>query len=87
MQTFLLVITVVLLLTIGLMLQRLFRGPTIFDRMNGLGVITADVILLIVIFGFLYKQPGMYVDLALAYAMMGCLGSVVLGKYLGGKKL
>jgi len=86
MQTFLLVITVVLLLTIGLMLQRLFRGPTIFDRMNGLGVITA-VILLIVIFGFLDKQPGMYVDLALAYAMMGCLGSVVLGKYLGGKKL
>ena len=55
--------------------------------MNGLGVITADVILLIVIFGFLDKQPGMYVDLALAYAMMGCLGSVVLGKYLGGKKL
>lgn len=87
MQTFLLVITVVLLLTIGLMLQRLFRGPTIFDRMNGLGVITADVILLIAIFGFLDKQPGMYVDLALAYAMMGCLGSVVLGKYLGGKKL
>lgn len=87
MQTFLLVITVVLLLTIGLMLQRLFRGPTIFDRMNGLGVITADVILLIVIFGFLDKQPGMYVDLALAYAMMGCLSSVVLGKYLGGKKL
>ncbi len=87
MQTFLLVITVVLLLTIGLMLQRLFRGPKIFDRMNGLGVITADVILLIVIFGFLDKQPGMYVDLALAYAMMGCLGSVVLGKYLGGKKL
>ena len=87
MQTFLLVITVVLLLTIGLMLQRLFRGPTIFDRMNGLGVITADVILLIVIFGFLDKQPGMYVDLALAYAMMGCLCSVVLGKYLGGKKL
>lgn len=87
MQTFLLVITVVLLLTIGLMLQRLFRGPTIFDRMNGLGVISADVILLIVIFGFLDKQPGMYVDLALAYAMMGCLGSVVLGKYLGGKKL
>lgn len=87
MQIFLLVITVVLLLTIGLMLQRLFRGPTIFDRMNGLGVITADVILLIVIFGFLDKQPGMYVDLALVYAMMGCLGSVVLGKYLGGKKL
>ena len=68
MHTFLLILTAVLLLTIFLMLQRLFRGPTIFDRMNGL-------------------QPGMYVDLALAYAMMGCLGSVILAKYLGGKKL
>lgn len=80
-------IMVVLLITIGLMLQRLFEGPTIYDRMNGLGVVTADTILLIVLFGFMDKQPGMYVDLALAYAMMGCLGSVVLAKYLGGKKL
>lgn len=87
MYAFFIVIMVVLLITIGFMLLRLFEGPTIFDRMNGLGVITADTILLIVLFGFLDKQPGMYVDLALAYAMMGCLGSVVLGKYLGGKKL
>ena len=63
--------TVVLLLTVGLMLQRLFQGPTIFARMNGLGLITADTILLIVLFGFLDGQPGMYIDLAIAYAMMG----------------
>lgn len=87
MHTFLIVIMVVLLLTIFLMLQRLFQGPTIFDRMNGLGVVTADTILLIVIFGFLDGQPGMYVDLAMAYAMMGCLGSIVLAKFLGGGKL
>ena len=31
-----------LLFIIGLMLQRLFNGPTIFDRMNALGVIGAD---------------------------------------------
>ena len=87
MRSFLLVLTAVLLMTIFLMLQRLFRGPTIFDRMNGLGVITADTILLIIIYGLLDGQPGMYVDLALAYAMMGCLGSVILAKYLGGKNL
>lgn len=87
MRFYLLAIMAVLLLTIGLMLQRLFSGPSIYDRMNGLGVITADTILLIVLFGFLDGQPGMYVDLALAYAMMGCLGSVVLAKYLGGKSI
>ncbi len=87
MHIFLLIIMCVLIATIGLMLQRLFQGPSIFDRMNGLGVITADTILLIVLFGYLDKRPDMYVDLAMAYAMMGCLGSVVLAKYLGGKKL
>lgn len=87
MQIFFIVIMIVLLMTIGLMLQRLFIGPTIYDRMNGLGVITADTILLIILFGFMDKQPGMYVDLAMAYAMMGCLGSIILSKYLGGKKL
>lgn len=87
MQIFLHIIMAVLVITIGLMLQRLFQGPSIFDRMNGLGVITADTILLIVIFGYIDKRPDMYVDLAMAYAMLGCLGSIVLAKYIGGKKL
>ena len=87
MRILIMAIVVLLLFTVGLMLQKLFQGPTIFARMNALGVITADTILHIVLFGFLDAQPGMYVDLAMAYAMMGCLGSVVLAKYLGGKKL
>lgn len=86
MYIFLLCITGVLILTIALMLQRVFRGPTVFDRMNGLGVITADTILLIIIFGFLDNRPEMFVDLSLAYAIMGCLGSIALAKYLGGRK-
>lgn len=57
MRSFLLVLTAVLLMTIFLMLQRLFRGPTIFDRMNGLGVITADTILLIIIMAFWTASP------------------------------
>ncbi len=87
MDFFIMLTIVSLLVIIGIMLQRLFKGPTIYDRMNGLGVIAADTILLIILFGFLEGKPDMYVDLAIAYAMMGCLGSVVLAKYLGGKKL
>ena len=32
---------------IGMMLQRVFQGPTVYDRMNGLGVTGTDTILLI----------------------------------------
>lgn len=72
---------------IGIMLQRLFYGPTIFDRMNGLGVIGADTILLLVLFGYIDERPDMYVDIAISYAFLGFIGSVIVAKLLGGKKI
>lgn len=70
---------------IGMMLQRVFQGPTVYDRMNGLGVTGADTILLIILFGYLDGRPEMYVDIAMSYALIGFVGSVIIAKYLGGK--
>lgn len=70
---------------IGMMLQRVFQGPTVYDRMNGLGVTGTDTILLITLFGYLDGRPEMYVDIALSYAILGFVGSVIIAKYLGGK--
>ncbi len=87
MYFFLMALIVILIGSIGVMLQRLFQGPSVYDRMNGLGVITADVILLIVLFGYIDERPDMYVDIAFAFAMLGCVTSIILAKYLGGKHL
>ena len=76
-----------LLFIIGLMVQRLFNGPTIFDRMNALGVIGADTIMLLVLFGFIDKRPDMYVDIAISYAILGFIGSLIVAKFIGGKKI
>ncbi len=81
------ILMVAILLVIGMMLQRVFLGPTVYDRINGLGVIGADTILLLVLFGYLDKRPDMYVDIAISYAFLGFVGSVVIAKYLGGKNL
>ena len=70
---------------IGMMLQRVFQWPTVYDRMNGLGVTGTDTILLIILFGYLDGRPEMYVDIALSYAILGFVGSVIIAKYLGGK--
>lgn len=70
---------------IGMMLQRVFQGPTVYDRMNGLGVTGTDTILLIILCGYLDGRPEMYVDIALSYAILGFVGSVIIAKYLGGK--
>ena len=62
-------------------------GTTIYDRMNGLGVIGADTILLLVLFGYMDGRPDMYVDIAISYAILGFICSVVVAKYLGGKNV
>ena len=79
------VIMVAVVVIIGLMLQRVFQGPTIYDRMNGLGVIGADTILLLVLFGYIDGRPDMYVDIAISYAILGFICSVIVAKYVGGK--
>lgn len=81
------VLMISIIFVIGMMLQRVFQGPTVYDRMNGLGVIGADTILLLVLFGYIDGRPDMYVDIAIAYAMLGFLGSVIIAKYQGGKDL
>ncbi|MBQ2368705.1 MAG: pH regulation protein F [Peptococcaceae bacterium] len=76
---------VAVVIIIGLMLFRVFQGPTIYDRMNGLGVIGADTILLLVLFGYMDGRPDMYVDIAISYAILGFICSVIVAKYMGGK--
>ena len=86
MQIIFYIMMVAILLIIG-MLQRLFNGPTIFDRMNALGVIGADTILLLVLFGYIDKRPDMYVDIAISYAILGFIGSLIVAKFIGGKRI
>ena len=85
---FVLILAVIVLITIiALMLGRALRGPTVFNRMNALGVISADTIILIVLFGYLDGRIDMYVDIAISYAILGFVGSIAIAKFLGGKKL
>ena len=81
------ILMVAVVIIIGLMLQRVFQGPTIYDRMNGLGVIGADTILLLVLFGYIDGRPDMYVDIAISYAILGFICSVIVAKYMGGKDI
>ena len=76
---------VAVVIIIGLMLFRVFQGPTIYDRMNGLGVIGADTVQLLVLYGYMDKRPDMYVDIAISYAILGFICSVIVAKYMGGK--
>ncbi len=80
---FMLVATI---LMIGLMLLRVFKGPSVYDRLNGIFVIGIDVIMVILFVGFIDDRIDMYIDIAISYGILGFLSTVIIAKFLGGRK-
>ncbi len=81
-------INLFILLLIGLiivviaMLYRVIKGPTVYDRLNGLGVIGTSTILLLITIGFIDERIEMFVDIAISYSILGFISLIVLSKYL-----
>ncbi len=82
MENFLTALTVGYVVLVIMMLYRVIKGPTIFDRLNGLGVIGSEVIILLILIGFIDKRADMFVDIAISYALLGFVSLIVLAKYL-----
>ena len=81
MENFFLAILAGLVVIILIMIYRAIIGPSIFDRLNAILVIGADIILLLIVVGFYMDRVGMYVDIAIAYGILSFLILVVLAKY------
>lgn len=80
------VLMVGIIIIIGLMLIRVYKGPSIYDRLNGVFVIGIDVIMVILLVGFVDGRVDMYVDIAISYGILGFLSTVIVAKFLGGKQ-
>ena len=65
-------------------LFRVVRGPTLWDRLAGVALIGTKTLILLVVAGQLSGRPEMFTDIALAYALIGFLGALVLAKYFEG---
>ncbi|NLW07744.1 MAG: pH regulation protein F [Clostridia bacterium] len=81
MYYFFLISIAVIALKMLIVLYRVFRGPTIFDRIIGLGVLGIDAILVLLLFAALNDRIDMLVDLAIAYAALGVISYLILAKY------
>lgn len=68
-----------------IILFKLFSG-NIYNRFVGILVLTTNVLLILVLIGFIDNRADMYVDIALTYALLGFLSSIVLAKFIGGKR-
>ena len=86
MQTFFLVVSVYLVLLMTVSLYRGVVGPTVLDRLLGVNAIGTKTVVLLLLLGLLYERVEMFVDIALAYAMLNFMAVLAAGRYFQKKK-
>ena len=72
-----------------LMLLSLYRavfGPTILDRLIGANAIGSKTVVLLILIGMLYERVDMFVDIALAYAMLNFIAVLAASRYFQKRK-
>lgn len=65
-----------------LSLIRVVFGPAIFNRIAAVNVIGTKTVVLLVLIGMIHGRVDMFVDIALAYALLNFIGTLAAAKYL-----
>ena len=81
MSSFLLAITIFVAMLTAASMYRVAVGKTIFDRIIAAGLVGTNGFILLTLVGFIFGRINMFVDLAIAYALLNFVVVIVLGKY------
>jgi len=81
MPSFFLATGIALVLLMALSLLRAVIGPTILDRILGGNVIGTKTTVLLLLIGLLYNNLGMFVDIAIAYALLNFIATLGATKF------
>lgn len=63
-------------------LIRISLGDSLYDRLLSAGLVGTNTIVLLALIGFIFERPDMFIDLALAYALLNFIGTAAIAKYL-----
>jgi len=72
-----------------LMLLSLYRavfGPTVLDRLIGVNAIGSKTTALLILIGLIYHRVDMFVDIALAYAMLNFIAVLAASRFFHKRK-
>lgn len=86
MRTFLLIVLIFEILVVLALVAFLIARKDIYDKFNAVFALNSNIVLIILTIGFLDKRFDMYIDIALSYAILGFVTTVILAKYIGGRK-
>jgi len=80
-SSFLLAIALLVAIVTAASLYRVAVGKTIFDRIIAAGLVGTNGFILLTLIGFIYGRISMFVDIAIAYALLNFMVVIVMGKY------
>ena len=72
-----------------LMVASLYRsvlGPTVLDRLIGVNAIGSKTVILLLLIGLIYGRLDMFVDIALAYALLNFVAVLAAARYFQKRK-
>jgi multicomponent Na+:H+ antiporter subunit F len=72
---------IALVLLMALCLVRVIGGPTVLDRILGGNVIGTKTTVLLLFIGALHDNLSMFVDIAIAYALLNFIATLGAAKY------
>jgi len=72
---------IVLMLLMIPVFYRMIVGPTAIDRIVATNIIGTKTAVLLVVIGTLFHSVEMFVDFALAYALLNFIGSLAAARY------
>ena len=82
MSTFLLIAMFITGLSILASMLRIWKGPTNFDRLIGVAQVSANGVVILVLAGYYFHRPGLFLDIALTYALLAFFVPIALANYV-----
>lgn len=86
MHSFFIAILAGLLAIVLTMIITMFVGKTVYDKLNALFVINTNIVMLILVVGLIDDRMDVHIDIALSYAILGFITTVILAKFIGGRR-
>ena len=86
MDNYILSAAVILSCLIIIPLYRAVMGPTVLDRIMGVNAVGSKTTALLIMIGFIYGRVEMFIDIALAYALLNFIAVLAASRYFHKRK-
>jgi multicomponent Na+:H+ antiporter subunit F len=84
MSPFLIGTLIAVTVLIGVGLTRVWSGPTVFDRLVAVALVSVNGVVVMAVLGFVFDRAVLFLDIALGYALLAFLLPIALGRYFEG---